>query len=145
MNRIESNRVFGSLFGGRPIPTSVQQDTLVSGETMGPPTSRPLTYLVATWGGVTLTTLAVRAFKRRLSKAREDRISKQGGLLPVVSNVVEALEWRANYNSKDKIALESADGTSVFSWADYYEQAEMFARALAASSTEFKQWEQHGG
>ena len=96
------------------------------------PSSKSLTYALATWGTVGVTTLLYRAYRRRRITFRERNVAGHGGLMPQVSNAVEALEWRATSSEskeRNQLALEGADG-SQYTWAEYYEKVQQFARAL---------------
>jgi long-subunit acyl-CoA synthetase (AMP-forming) len=89
-----------------------------------------LTYAACAWCGIAAASLAVRFIKRQRNQARENRIATQGGLLPQANNVVHALEIRA---ASEALALKGADGRE-YSWKEYYEQVQSFARALASKS-----------
>ena len=95
-------------------------------------TQRPtLKYALAAWGGIAVTTFAVRFMKKRRISRRETRVANQGGLLPQARNAVEALEERAMHTEcSGKLALESADATTTYTWKEYYDQVQKFARAL---------------
>ena len=104
--------------------------------------NKSLTYALATWGTVGVTTLLYRAYRRRRNISRERHVASQGGLLPHVSNAVEALEWRATSSDsqqRHQLALEGADGRQ-YTWAEYYEKVQQFARALAQID-----WPRKGG
>lgn len=90
-----------------------------------------LTYAVAAWGSIAATTYMVRWYKRRSIKAREAQVAKEMGLMPQVQNAVDALAWRAE-NTPDQLALEACDGTTQYTWKEYYEQVQQFAKALVS-------------
>ena len=90
-----------------------------------------LTYALAAWGGIAATTCLVRWYKRRSSNAREVRVAQELGLMPQVQNCVDALAWRAA-NTPDQLALEACDGSTQYTWKDYYQQVQQFAKALVA-------------
>lgn len=91
-----------------------------------------LTLALATWGGITATTLLIRWYKRHSIRAREERVASQGGLMPQVKNAVEALAWRGKHSPTDRIALEAADGKTQYTWQQYYDQVQQFAKSLLA-------------
>lgn len=96
-----------------------------------------LTYAVAAWVSVAVTTFVVRKLKKRRILQRETRVAQQGGLLPSARNAVQALEIRATSpEACEKLALASADGCTTYSWKEYYEQVQMFARSLMTVSND---------
>lgn len=92
------------------------------------PNRSTLTYAVGLWGGIALTTWLCRLRRRKKYASVEAKIAQQGGLLPEVHNVVEALEWRSRECS-DKLALKCTHGTT-YSWKEYHTQVQLFGRAL---------------
>jgi len=58
-----------------------------------------------------------------------------GGSMPGTENVIDSLAWRASRSSPscDTIALEDADGSTMYTWAEYYDQVQQFARSLQAT------------
>jgi len=107
--------------------------------------SSSLTYAVAAWGVVAVTTFAVRLLKKRRILQREERVALEGGVMPDACNAVHALELRATSPTTcDKLALESADAITTYTWKEYYQQVQMFARALMALSSGSQTDEQYG-
>lgn len=103
-----------------------------------------LTYAVVAWGGIAATTCFLRWFKQRSVQARENRIAEGNGLMPQCRNAIEALAWRAS-NTPDKLALEAADGATKYTWMEYYQEVECFARSLLAiQGTSATKDQQHG-
>ncbi len=93
-------------------------------------TKRPsLTYALAAWSGIAVSTCLIRWLRHRRLLSREQHVASQGGLLPQAANAVHALEIRASL-MPEKIALVGADGTTTFTWKEYYHQVQQFARAL---------------
>lgn len=95
-------------------------------------TNNTLTYALAAWGGITATTYLVRWYKRRSTSKRETCVAGDMGLMPQVQNVVDALAWRAEH-TPDQLAVEACDGTTKYSWKEYYQQVQQFAKALVAT------------
>lgn len=109
--------------------------------------SSSLTYALAAWGGISVTTLVVRWIKRQKLFKREERVALDGGLMPHVGNAVEALECRATSpDTSDKLALSSADAVMSYTWNEYYAQVQAFARALVGVSggNQANEGEQYG-
>jgi long-chain-fatty-acid--CoA ligase ACSBG len=98
-----------------------------------PKSNQTLTYAVAAWGSLTVTTYLVRWYKRRSFQAREAKVTQEGGLLPQVQNSVEALAYRAEH-MPDQLALEACDGTTQYTWKEYYQQVQQFAKSLVSIS-----------
>ena len=93
--------------------------------------SLPLSVALAAWGGITISTYAIRWLQKRRLTRREELVAAKGGLLPQATNAVHALEIRALL-TPDKIALTDADGATSFTWKEYYSQVQQFGRALRA-------------
>jgi long-subunit acyl-CoA synthetase (AMP-forming) len=94
-----------------------------------------LAYAALAWGGVALTTFVVRKLRQRKLNRREERVVKEGGLLPDARNVVHALQIRAtDPGTKKSLALTGADGTA-YTWSNYYEETVRFAEALQSVSS----------
>ena len=97
--------------------------------------SSSVTFAVAAWASIAVTTFVVRRLKKRRILRCEKRVAQQGGLMPLARNAVHALEIRATSpETCDKVALESAAGITSYSWKEYYDQVQSFARALMAVS-----------
>jgi long-chain-fatty-acid--CoA ligase ACSBG len=73
--------------------------------------------------------------KKRRVERREEQVAADGGLLPQARNAVHALEIRA-LQTPDKVALTDANGTTSYTWKEYYHQVQQFGRALLASEKE---------
>jgi len=84
----------------------------------------------AAWGGIAVSTYLIRKWRHKKIQAREERVAANGGLLPEARNVVQALELRAGSSNGNKVALVSCDGTTSYTWKEYYEQVQKFAGAL---------------
>lgn len=115
------------------------------GSTTRSSSSTTLTFAVAAWAGISVTTLAVRWMKRKKIAKKEERVALEGGLMPLARNAVHALEIRATSpNTCNTLALSSADGTTNYTWSDYYQQVQLFARALVGESSSNTGDEQYG-
>lgn len=93
--------------------------------------NQTLTYAVAVWAGITTSTFLVRWYKRRSVKARETKVAEEMGLMPQVQNAVEALAWRAKH-TPNQLALEACDGSTEYTWKEYFDQVQQFAKALVS-------------
>ncbi len=91
--------------------------------------SSSLSLALAAWGGITISTFAIRWLQRRRLAIREERVATDGGLLPQARNAIHALEIRA-LATPDKVALTDANGVTSFTWSEYCNQVQQFGRAL---------------